>query len=125
MKLSLRSTLLVTAIALTLPSAAFAQENVVDQANAVADTAQQLEQEANTLSNVAATETAETAREEDARDEDNRRDGDDDFPWGLLGLLGLAGLLGLKGRDRDDRIDRDYTRTTTADRTGTTTDRRL
>lgn len=31
-------------------------------------------------------------------------DGDDDFPWGLLGLIGLAGLL---GRKRDDRVRTD------------------
>lgn len=28
-------------------------------------------------------------------------DGDNDFPWGLLGLLGLAGLLGRKRNDHD------------------------
>ena len=32
-------------------------------------------------------------------------DGDQDFPWGLLGILGLAGLLGMKRRDDDVRVD--------------------
>lgn len=45
-----------------------------------------------------------TTNARDAMDADVDRDGDSEFPWGILGLLGLAGLLGLRGRDRD-RID--------------------
>lgn len=125
MKLSTRTTTFAAAIALALPGAAIAQNNVSSQANDVAQTAQQLEQEANTLASAAEPDTAAGREEGDRRGEDRRGGDDDDFPWGLLGLLGLAGLLGLKRRD-DGRHDRDYARTTaTGDRTGTTTDRRL
>lgn len=125
MKLSTRTTTFVAAIALAIPSAAIAQENMADEANAVAETAEQLEQDANGLSTAAVNETG---RDDAARADDDREDrGDDDSgKWGLLGLLGLAGLLGLRRRDDDHRHDRDDVRTTTtADRTGTTTDRRL
>ena len=126
MKLSNKGALLLAAAALATPAPSVAQD-VADQANAVAETAQELQQEANTLANV--TEDA-VLDDRDVRGDDGRaddRDDDDGFPWGLLGLLGLAGLLGLKRNDRDrDRYDPDHARTTTtADRTGSTTDRRL
>ena len=35
--------------------------------------------------------------------QERRSDGQNDFPWDLLGLLGLAGLLGLRQRGTDRR----------------------
>lgn len=125
MKLSTRTSTLAAAIALAIPSVALAQDNVSAQANDVAETAQQLEQEANTLSNVVEDDLTIGDEIAGGGDEDRGDRHDKDFPWGLLGLLGLAGLLGLKGRDHD-RHDHDHGRTTaTADRPGSTTDRRL
>lgn len=37
----------------------------------------------------------------DMMDADADRDGDSEFPWGIIGLVGLAGLLGLNRCDRD------------------------
>lgn len=36
-------------------------------------------------------------------------EGEEEFPWGLLGLLGLGGLLGL--RRREDRVHPEARRT--------------
>ena len=100
---------LIAGALLAMPVAATAQtEEVADQANAVAEQAQELQQEANRLTNVTADENQRA--DEGTADADARADhddGDDDFDWGLLGLLGLAGLLGLKRRDdhRDVRAE--------------------
>ncbi len=123
-----KATLLASALLLT-PAAALAQNEVTDQANAVEETAEQLQQEANALGNTVALDagTDETADGDAADDGDERRgDGDDDSgKWGLLGLLGLAGLLGLKRNDRD-RDHRGSTGTTgSRTGTGTGTDTRL
>ena len=90
----------IAAALLAMPVSVSAQNQVEDQANAVAEQARELEQETNELTNVVAEENERTGQVAtgDARDEDDN----DDFDWGLLGLLGLAGLLGLKGRDRRD-----------------------
>lgn len=117
-----RAALLASAL-LAMPAAALAQNEVTDQAEAVADTANQLEQEANTLGNVVTEEAAEgTDRAGGADRGDGRgdRDDGDSGKWGLLGLLGLAGLLGLKRRDDHDHRDHRGTSTgTTGTRTGT------
>ena len=95
----------IAAALLAMPVSASAQNQVADQANAVAEQARELEQETNDLTNVVAEERQLTddATTGTTRDEDD----DDDFPWGLLGLLGLGGLLGLKRRDdrRDVHVD--------------------
>ena len=112
MKLSKRYAGLLAAAAIVIPTASVAQEEVTDQANVVSETAQELQEETNALANVTADAEAEGAAAADTLDadgRDDRRDGDDDFPWGLLGLFGLAGLLGLKKRDdhhhRDVNVD--------------------
>ncbi|MEJ7776674.1 MAG: hypothetical protein WKF52_04655 [Sphingomicrobium sp.] len=130
-----KAALLASAL-LVMPGAALAQNEVSQQANALADQAEELQMEANLLSNVVADDAQLTA---DAADMDGVADGDrddddgDSGRWGLLGLLGLAGLLGLKRRDDDHaQVDRDH-RTTSAGttttrpgtRTGTDTDPRL
>ena len=104
----------VAASMLAWPVAANAQNQVTDQANAVAEQAKELQEEANQLTNVVAEErqdNATTTAAGDDRERDDREDRDDDdgFDWGLLGLLGLAGLLGLKRRDdhRHVHADRD------------------
>ncbi len=37
----------------------------------------------------------------------NRRNDDNDFPWGLLGLLGLGGLAGLRRREHTHEVRTD------------------
>ena len=110
---------LLASALLIAPAAALAQNDVNDQANRVAEEAQDLQQATNTLTQTVANDADAAAAA--GRDGDRDRDHDDDDDggkWGLLGLLGLAGLLGLKRRD-DRHVDRrDYDRTTT---TGTTT----
>ncbi len=101
MSYSSKKTFLVAAAVVCMPSAGFAQNAVTDQANRVAEQAQELQQETDQLTNAVAEEqarnatSANTQREQDRDDEDD----DDSGKWGLLGLLGLAGLLGLKRRD--------------------------
>lgn len=131
-----KAALLASAL-LLMPGAALAQNEVSQQANAVADQAAQLEMEANTLSNTVGDDVlAADATDADGDGiADGDRDDDDDGDsgrWGLLGLLGLAGLLGLKRRDDDHvHVDRDNrttstgTTTRTGTRTGTDTDPRL
>jgi MYXO-CTERM domain-containing protein len=99
----------IAAALVSAPSITFAQESVTDQANRVAEQAQELQQETNELTNAVAEQRAEnvaTAQNGTAEDRDDRddRDDDDSGNWGLLGLLGLAGLLGLKRRT--DHYDR-------------------
>lgn len=123
-----KAALLASAL-LVMPGVALAQtqgsEDVNAQAQTVAQTADQLQQEANALSNVVGEEQAIDEAAGDARDGDDRGDGDDDSgKWGLLGLLGLAGLLGLKRREDDHRDHRDH-RDTTGTGTRTGTDSRL
>lgn len=121
---SMKKHVLLAAVAIALPGAALAQNDVTDQADQVAETARELEQEANALG-TAVTEDAQLA--DDSLDGDlNDRDGDEG-KWGLLGLLGLAGLLGLRRRDdRDDHIRTNTTRDTTRDTTvGPDTNRRM
>jgi MYXO-CTERM domain-containing protein len=132
-----KAALLASAL-LVMPGAALAQNEVSQQANALAGQAEELQMEANLLSNVVADDAQLTADAADM-DGDGVADGDrddddgDSGRWGLLGLLGLAGLLGLKRRDDDHaHVDRDH-RTTSAGttttrpgtRTGTDTDPRL
>jgi hypothetical protein len=126
-----KAALLASAL-LVMPGTALAQnqdsEEVTEQAGAVEETAEQLQQEANTLGNVVAGDATRDGDAEGARDDrDDRGDGDGvSGKWGLLGLLGLAGLLGLKRRDDDhDHNDRRGTMGTTGTRTGTGTDSRL
>jgi len=130
-----KAALLASAL-LLMPGAALAQNEVSQQANAVADQAEQLEMEANTLSNTIGDEAlaadAADADGDGVADGDRDDDDGDSGRWGLLGLLGLAGLLGLKRRDDDHvRVDRDNrttstgTTTRTGTRTGTDTDPRL
>jgi MYXO-CTERM domain-containing protein len=117
-----RAALLASAL-LVMPGMALAQSDVSDQANAVEETAEQLQEDANALGNVVTDDSLE-ATGEIAGDADDERDGDDDSgKWGLLGLLGLAGLLGLKRNDRDRDRDRDHRGSagTTGSRTGTGT----
>lgn len=126
-RLKTRHALLAAAL-VAAPGAALAQNDVEGQANQVAAEAQDLQQASDNLTNTVETDQlaaddADAARDGEG-DRDRGRDGDDDFPWGLLGLLGLAGLLGLKGRDKDDHR-RDYDRTATGTRTTADTDRRL
>ena len=97
-KLSLPGALASAAL-LALAAPALAQDDLADRANELAEQANDVQQQAGALANEAA--DAE-AVDEALRD---RRDGDDDFPWGLLGLLGLAGLLGLRKPDRAVRVD--------------------
>lgn len=126
-----KAALLASAL-LVMPGTALAQnqdrEKVAEQAGAVEQTAEQLQQEANRLGNVVAEDaTRDRDAEGDRNNRDDRDDGDGDSgKWGLLGLLGLAGLLGLKRRDNDhDHNDRRGTMGTTGTRTGTATDSRL
>ena len=82
---------------------AVAQDNVVEGVEQVTEKAEDVQQQADDLTNDL-TDDREVARE---------RDDDDGFDWGLLGLLGLAGLLGLRKRDNhgDIHVDaRDNTR---------------
>lgn len=119
---------LLVATLLTVPAAGLAQNQVENQANQVAQEAQDLQEASNNLSAAVDAEQQAnddgfaTAEGDRAGREDRRDDGDDDSgKWGLLGLLGLAGLLGLRRRDHDHHhhhVDRDYDRGTT--RTGTT-----
>lgn len=109
---SIKKQALLAAVAVALPGAALAQNEVTDQANQVAETAQQLEQEAGALDNIVTEEAAlADAVANDTLDGDlNDRDDDgDEGKWGLLGLLGLAGLLGMKRRDNDVQVRRDTT----------------
>ena len=128
MKPTLKAALLASGL-LIMPGTALAQSEVSDQAAAVSETAEQLQQEANALSNVVANDAGEAERDTAAATTNGDREGDDgdSGKWGLLGLLGLAGLLGLKRRDRDhDRHDhRDHRGTATGTRTGTGADGRL
>ena len=133
MTVSLKAQALMAAALLTMPTMATAQGDAAAQANEVA---QQIEDQANSLDNIAAEGSEQAAAadadrtdraDNDRGDNDRGDNDDDDFPWGLLGLLGLAGLLGLKRRD--DHIHHDH-RTTdgttrTGTRTGTDTDTRL
>jgi opacity protein-like surface antigen len=111
-----RNALAATALLALSPSAAFAQEDVKERVQDLAEQANEVQQSAGELANEVAnaqdTRDGEAARAGDTDADGNRaearegRDHDGDgFDWGLLGLLGLAGLLGLKRRD--DRVHTD------------------
>lgn len=124
-----RAALLASAL-LVMPGTALAQnrasEQVTEQAGAVEQSAEELQQEANTLGNVVAEDATRDGDVEGARGARRDRGDGDSGKWGLLGLLGLAGLLGLKRRDDDhDHNDRRGTMGTTGTRTGTGADSRL
>ena len=112
--------LLLASALIALPSAAIGQSSIDDQANKVAEEAQDLKQASNQLSQTVA-ENQNAARDAEdgttsTRDHDDDDD-DDSGKWGLLGLLGLAGLLGLKRQNRDHDHDRDrVNRANTTDR---------
>ena len=114
---SIRKHAVLAAVAIALPSAALAQNEVTEQANQVAETAQELQQEANALNNAVTEEAAladananlDTTADGDLTDDARDGDDDDGGKWGLLGLLGLAGLLGMKRRDNDVHVHRDTT----------------
>ena len=127
--------LLAGAALIVTPAAAFAQNEVSDQAEVVAEKAEDLQAATNSLTDELADQEAAAAAanaatadgDRDATDGDRDRDDDDDMgKWGLLGLLGLAGLLGLKRRDdhiHHDRHHDNHTTTTGTTRTGTDTTR--
>jgi MYXO-CTERM domain-containing protein len=101
---------LLAAALLVSPTVALAQnEDVAEQANAVAEQAEELAAEANQLTETTAEARAEGANAATSDDREERDDDDDGSKLGLLGLLGLAGLLGLKRRD-DHRVVRDHDR---------------
>lgn len=125
--------LLAGAALIVTPAAAFAQNEVSDQAEVVAEKAEDLQAATNSLTDELASQEAAAAAanaavdgDRDATDGDRDRDDDDDMgKWGLLGLLGLAGLLGLKRRDdhlHHDRRHDNHTTDTGTTRTGTGTD---
>ena len=119
--------LLAGAALIVTPAAAFAQNEVSDQAAEVADKAQDLEAATNSLTEevagqqAAAADTATNAAADG--DADDRDDDDDMGKWGWLGLLGLAGLLGLRRRDDHVHHDRRETDRTTTTGTGADTTR--
>ena len=114
---SIRKHALLAAVAIALPGAALAQNEVTEQAEQVAESAEELQAEANKLNDAVTEEAAvadananlDTAGDGDRRDRDHDRDDDDGGKWGLLGLLGLAGLLGMRRRDNDVHVHRDTT----------------
>lgn len=116
--------LLAGAALIVTPAAALAQNDVTEQAQEVAEQAEELQAATNTLTQeVADQRAADTAANAGADGDGDRRDRDDDDDsgkWGWLGLLGLAGLLGLRRRDDHVHHDhrRDHDRSTTS---GTTT----
>ncbi len=120
---SIKMHALVTAVAIALPGAAMAHNDVTDQTNKVAEAAQQLQSETNGLNNAVSDEARMAdANANEALDGDMDRDHDDDGDegkLGLLGLLGLAGLLGLRRREPNLHEHRDTTtRETRTDRDG-------
>lgn len=118
-KLSFRGALASAAL-VALAAPAWAQDDLADKANELAEQANDVQARAGALANEAL--DAEAARDSDRdRDRDgvdgavansvDDDDGDDDSgKWGLLGLLGLAGLLGLRKKNdahvRDPLHDR-------------------
>ena len=107
---SLRTALASAAI-LALAAPAWAQDDLADKANELAEQANDVQARAGALANEATARDAE--REGAAADAANAAgiaDGDDDDDgdggrWGLLGLLGLAGLLGLRKTGNRVRVD--------------------
>lgn len=103
--------LLLACALVAAPSGVIAQNSIDDQANKVAEEAEDLQRASNQLSQTVA-ENQNAVRDAEDRSSSSRDhdDGDDDGDsgrWGLLGLLGLAGLLGLKRQNRDHDYDRD------------------
>ena len=108
----------VSAAALAMSTAAFAQENTANTVDAVdpavtttADPAANDTLDLNVADPLAndpmvAAPATDPLAADPMLDEVDTDDDDDDgrFPWGLLGLLGLAGLLGTRRRDDDARV---------------------